>query len=104
MTYSDSQPFAGTGNISKDPLFADIAADDYHLKSKEGRWNPVTSQWVKDEVHSPGIDAGNPTAPYGQEPIPHGSRTNMGAYGNTPEASKSIRDPITAKVLDLAAD
>ena len=89
MTYSDSQAYPGTGNLSVDPLFADPAEDDYHLKSKRGRWNPATSQWVTDAVHSPCIDKGNPTAAFDQEPIPNRRRTNMGVYGNTPEASKS---------------
>jgi hypothetical protein len=89
MTYSDSQPYGGTGNLSVDPLFANPATDDYHLKSWGGRWNPAISGWVWDKVHSPCIDAGNPAAAFGQEPIPNGSRTNMGVYGNTPEASRS---------------
>ena len=89
MTYSDSQPYGGTGNLSLDPLFANPAADDYHLKSKRGRWDPAKSQWVTDSVHSPCIDKGDPAAAFDQEPIPNRSRTNMGVYGNTPEASKS---------------
>jgi hypothetical protein len=89
MTYSDSQPYTGTGNISVDPLFADPDTDDYHLKSWGGRWNPGISGWVWDKVNSPCIDAGNPASAFDQEPIPNGSRTNMGVYGNTPEASRS---------------
>ena len=89
MTYSDSQPYPGIGNISVDPLFAAPATDDYHLKSVRGRWNPALAQWVTDKVHSPCIDKGNPAAAFDQEPIPNRSRTNMGVYGNTPEASKS---------------
>jgi hypothetical protein len=89
MTYSDSQPYPGTGNISVDPLFAAPATDDYHLKSVRGRWDPALAQWVTDKVHSPCIDKGDPAAAFDQEPIPNRSRTNMGVYGNTPEASKS---------------
>jgi len=91
MSYSDSQGYfgPGDGNISTDPFFADPDHDDYHLKSTTGRWNPATGQWVQDVVHSPCIDAGDPATPYELEPIPNGSRTNMGAYGSTPEASKS---------------
>jgi hypothetical protein len=101
MTYSDSQAYPGTGNISVDPLFASPGTDDYHLKSKKGRWNPATSQWVRDAVHSPGIDAGNPVSPYDQEPIPNAFRANMGVYGNTPQASKSQREPMFGGVLEL---
>ena len=83
------QVFAGTGNISSDPLFADAANGDFHLKSKNGRYNPVTKQFVNDNENSPAIDAGNPTSDFSKEPSPNGSRVNLGCYGNTPEASKS---------------
>jgi hypothetical protein len=89
MTYSDSQPYPGVGNLSVDPLFAAPATDDYHLKSVRGRWVPALAQWVTDKVHSPCIDKGNPVAAFDQEPVPNRSRANMGVYGNTPEASKS---------------
>jgi len=82
---------AGEGDISADPLFADPAKAEFHLKSKAGRWEPGTKSWVKDNVQSPCIDAGDPESPYAQEPVPNGNRMNMGAYGNTPEASKSAR-------------
>jgi hypothetical protein len=62
---------------------------DYHLKSQAGRWDPVNGTWVKDEVTSPCIDAGDPNSPVGAEPFPNGGRVNMGAYGGTAEASKS---------------
>ena len=44
--------------------------------------------WVVDAVHSPCIDAGDPADGCSLEPLPNGGRINMGAYGNTPEASK----------------
>ncbi|MCK4624589.1 MAG: hypothetical protein KAV00_04705, partial [Phycisphaerae bacterium] len=81
---------SGTGNISKDPLLADPANGDFHLKSVAGRWNPATETWVKDTLHSPCIDVGRPTDDFSNEPNPNGGRINMGAYGNTNEASKSI--------------
>ena len=31
----------GEGNIDQDPLFANPDAEDYHLKSQAGRWDPV---------------------------------------------------------------
>ena len=67
--------------------FADAASGDFHLKSAAGRWNGAT--WVKDTVTSPCIDAGEASAAYANEPSPNGNRANMGAYGNTAEASKS---------------
>jgi hypothetical protein len=96
----------GKGNIDTDPCFArlgywdpngtpnDMSDDfwingDYHLKSQAGRWDPNTQTWVKDDVTSPCIDAGDPMSPIGLEPFPNGGRVNMGAYGGTTEASKS---------------
>jgi len=79
----------GTGDISAAPLFADPSNGDFHLKSKAGRWDRGAEKWVKDKVHSPCIDAGDPKSEYKNEPKPNGSRINMGAYGNTPEASRS---------------
>jgi hypothetical protein len=107
VAYSDTyEPQPGEGNISIDPLFARAGywdpngtpADpnddfwvegDYHLKSKGGRWNPLSQNWVKDDVTSPCINAGDPKSPVGDEPEPNGGRIDMGAYGGTIEASKS---------------
>ncbi|MDD4490184.1 MAG: right-handed parallel beta-helix repeat-containing protein [Paludibacter sp.] len=75
----------GNGNISVDPLFADSIHSDFHLKSEYGRWNGTG--WVYDEVTSPCINAGDPLDDYALEPSPNGNRINMGAYGNTAEAS-----------------
>jgi predicted outer membrane repeat protein len=73
ITYSNIQGgFPGEGNIDAEPLFADAANGDYHL---------LTS--------SPCIDAGDPNSEFTLEPEPNGGRINMGAYGGTPEASKS---------------
>lgn len=83
----DSLSDYGTGCIAKDPCFADAANGDFHLKSAAGRWDGTT--WVKDTVTSPCIDAGEASAAYANEPSPNGNRANMGAYGNTAEASKS---------------
>ncbi|MBN2591968.1 MAG: MBL fold metallo-hydrolase [Sedimentisphaerales bacterium] len=102
----------GDGNNDADPLFADTGrwADvndpniivepndpnavwidgDYHLKSEAGRWDPVSESWVVDDVTSPCIDVGDPNSPVGDEPEPNGGRINMGAYGGTAEASKSL--------------
>jgi len=98
------------GNIDADPLFADpghwddnatpddpsddVWIDgDYHLKSRYGRWDPAANAgaggWVFDSVTSPCIDAGDRGSDFSNEPQPNGGRVNMGAYGNTMEASKS---------------
>ena len=85
----------GPGSISEDPLFASVTRtdmvldenNDFRLKSQYGRWNDTT--WVNDDVTSPCIDAGEPSSNYSNEPSPNGGRINIGAYGNTNEASKS---------------
>jgi hypothetical protein len=67
----------------------DTGNDDYHLKSREGRWNPTKQSWVRDQVTSSCIDAGDPSSSVGLEPSPNGGIINMGAYGGTAQASKS---------------
>ena len=90
VTYSNVQGgFTGEGNIDADPLFADAANGDYHLKSQAGRWDPASQSWIIDDVTSPCIDAGDPTSLIALELAPNGSRINMGAYGGTIEASMS---------------
>ncbi len=81
---------SGTGDISSNPLFA--SSTDFHLQSQAGRWNGST--WVTDSQTSPAIDAGDPASAYSNEPFPNGSRINLGAYGNTIEASKSSGAPV----------
>ena len=118
IRYSDVQGgWAGEGNINIDPCFAasgywvnavdpafPVASDysnaiwtegDYRLKSKGGRWDPIREDWVRDEVASPCIDAGDPNRPVADEPAPNGGRINMGIYGGTAEASKSYQVPST---------
>ena len=77
----------GTNTLEEDPLFADVLSDDFHLKSQYGRWNGT--DWVYDNETSPCVDAGDPNSSYSNETYPHGQRINIGAYGNTSEASKS---------------
>ena len=83
------QGFDGTGNITSDPLFADAANGDFHVKSTNGRYVPSTGSFATDSEDSPAIDAGHPSSDFSKEPEPNGSRVNLGCYGNTAEASKS---------------
>jgi predicted outer membrane repeat protein len=115
VCYSDIEGgWPGEGNIDVDPLFAvpgqwvnpphsaylpssdpeAVWSDgDYHLKSQTGCWDPAGESWVRDEVTSPCIDAGDPATPVADEPAPNGGRINMGAYGGTTEASMSEFPP-----------
>lgn len=109
VSYSDVQNgWEGEGNIDADPLFVRIGqgagaawmAGDYHLKTQGWRWNRDANAWVSDEVTSPCIDAGDPTAELLAEPLsaPQSSvvgnqRIDMGVYGGTAEASVAPTAP-----------
>ena len=81
--------WSGTGNIDKEPFFADSDDGDFHLQSQAGRWDPKSGTWTIDDVTSPCIDAGDPNSPIMYEPFATGGVINMGAYGGTVQASKS---------------
>ncbi|NQT21484.1 MAG: hypothetical protein HQ592_17395 [Planctomycetes bacterium] len=80
-------------NTDVAPLFADPDNGDYHLKSEHGRWNPNANggagDWVLDNVTSLCVNGGDPASDFSNEPMFNGGRINVGAYGNTPEASKN---------------
>lgn len=63
---------AGTGDIFANPLFINADANNFHL--------------LPDSLC---IDAGDPCSPWETEPLPNGARVNIGAYGNTSEATRS---------------
>ncbi|NEX16047.1 MAG: hypothetical protein C1943_05280 [Halochromatium sp.] len=87
------EAWPGLGNlVDIDPLFADPAQDDYHLRSIVGRWQASLGQWVSDSETSPAIDAADPASAFSDEPRPNGWRANLGAYGQTAEASLSPAD------------
>jgi len=112
---------AGEGDISVDPCFVDPGSwqdpcntptdptddiwvsGDYHLKSAAGRWDPCSLSWVNDTVTSLCIDAGDPCSTWTGELWPHGGRINMGAYGNTSQASMSLNDAV-GNLADLNYD
>ncbi len=92
VRYSNIQGgFAGDGNLDTDPLFADNIY--LHLKSTTAYYDGgyfSGGEWLRADEHSPLIDAGDPASSWKLEPHPHyGERINMGAYGNTPVASRS---------------
>lgn len=108
------EDWPGPGNLRLDPLFAasgswvngenpDVGVGpddpgatwimgDYHLRSQGGRWDSRAHRWVRDGVTSPCIDAGDPGSPVGREMYPNGNTIDMGAYGGTVEASRSVGD------------
>jgi hypothetical protein len=79
------------GNLTNDPLFVDRTY--YHLQSRVGNYVGgyfSGGSWGKSLSNSPCIDAGDPVSDRSREPNPNGNRVNLGAYGNTPQASLSI--------------
>jgi parallel beta-helix repeat protein len=72
-------------NIEGDPLFVNKGNNDYHLRS-----------------FSPAIDAGHPSFSYFYEPSPNGSKIDIGAYGNTNEATSYVTPPVLS--TDLYVD
>ncbi len=94
VAYTDSQDGtpAGPGNFSADPLFVNPAAGDYHLRSTAGSWHG--GAWEADARLSPCLDAGDPTSDWALEPKPSGGRVNLGAYGNTAQASRTPRGTV----------
>ena len=84
VTYSDvdlpSGIFPGEGNLNTNPNFRDLESEDWHLAVFN----------VDGDAKNPLIDAGNPYDVYDNEPMPNGHRINMGAYGNTSEATVSV--------------
>jgi hypothetical protein len=108
VSYTDSQDVVpGIGNFHSDPLFADAAAGDYHLRSTGGRFDPVANggigDWLLDAVHSPAIDAGKPTSSFVLEPAPNGGRVNLGAFGNTAQASRTALLATTTELVSSAS-
>jgi hypothetical protein len=92
---------AGSGNIHSNPLFADTVRHDFHLQSAHGRWNPDAQAWVNDVVSSPAIDAGDPADPFSNETPGNGGRINLGAYGNTAEASRTTAGASPNEMAEL---
>lgn len=68
-----------------DPLFADPASGDFHLSSVAGRW--TLTGHLRDERTSPAIAKGDPTRAARNNPARAGSRSELGAYGDSSEAS-----------------
>ena len=75
----------------------DLIAIDVHLKSAAG-YRTNAGEWMKAPgALSAAIDAGNPGTDYLNEPEPNGGCVNLGAYGNTAEASMT---PESEPIID----
>ncbi len=97
--------FVDLNSLAGDPLFVDPAAGDFHLQSLYGSFHGGSLAPVLDEetglpvmplaalsfdaAQSPAIDRGEAASAFGNEPAPNGGYVNLGAYGNTAQASLS---------------
>jgi hypothetical protein len=66
-----------------DPLFVDAAKGDFHLQSTKGHW--TRTGYVDDDASSPALGKGN--GKVDENPATAGSKPELGAYGNSGEAS-----------------
>ena len=95
VTVTDAAQYYTYTNPS---IYEDLATMDAHLLSPAGYCvnggvvGPATTSY------SPAIDLGDPAADYSLEPAPNGSRLNLGAYGNTVEASRTATGQPSADV------
>lgn len=64
----------------------------YYLKSQVGRWDTISRTWVRDDLMSYCVDAGDPNSEWTGELWPHGRRANVGAHGGTAQASMSVSE------------
>jgi len=87
--------------VELDPLFAASAGGDYHLRSAQGRYESG-SGWGNDAETSPAIDIADPASSFALETMENGGRANAGAYGNTPQASRSGPGQDAGVVADAA--
>ncbi len=81
-----------SNSIAEDPLFVDNTSD-FHLRSsaENGSFVTALASWTNfPGENSPAIDAGDPTNSCALEPAWNGGFLNLGAYGDTPFASRSV--------------
>src|SRR6185436_18830641 len=97
--------FLDQNSLTGDPRFVDRENGDVHLQSVHGSFHggslaPIIdadtglalmpeATLILDAATSPAIDRGDPTSPFANEPAPNGGFLNLGAYGNTAQASLS---------------
>ena len=91
----------GANNVFGDPKFARaITADEVaSIMVNNGSYYGYSADayetvFSKADVHAlsrkRAVDMGDPAFPYDNEPKPNGRRINLGFYGNTPEASRTL--------------
>lgn len=67
----------------------EIDGFDVHVRSVAGYFDNTGAELTAAGVYPKSIDAGDPDSDRTNEPSPNGDRINLGAYGNTTEATKT---------------
>ncbi|HAM70036.1 MAG TPA: hypothetical protein DCM86_00140, partial [Verrucomicrobiales bacterium] len=76
------------GQFTTTATLVDGTDDNFHEQSLFGSYKPGTG-FSADLLQSPTIDRGQPSDTFAAESAPAGGYINLGAYGNTAQASKS---------------
>jgi len=87
VDWQGAPAFQDINGIDADPLFRTLGSD-FHVQSTNGVWNGFDFSELSS-FDSSAIDGGDPSSSFVNEPSPNGGRINIGAYGNTAEASLS---------------
>ncbi|MEY3231156.1 MAG: Bifunctional hemolysin/adenylate cyclase precursor, partial [Planctomycetota bacterium] len=87
--------FQDADSLSADPLFVNPAAGNFRLQSVHGSYDPSTGTFIANALTSPAIDRGNPADAFNLEPASNGGYINLGAEGNTVQASRSPAQYVT---------
>lgn len=90
-----------------DETHAAVMAMDVHLLSKAGYFKNDGVEYSDTDAFSRAIDSGDPASAFASEGSPNGGRVNLGVYGNTAQAAKSVvgqpalaSDDVTIEWLD----
>jgi len=106
QTYGESITMSNNLNVGPqcaDSTNSNVNSRDYHLKSEAGRYS--NGEWIADSVSSLLIDAGYSGSSFSSEPSPNGGVINIGRYGNTAQASKSVSGNVdNVPVANAGAD
>ena len=97
--------FTDADSLSLNPEFVNVAGGDFHEQSLQGSFHGGCSGPGGERTHgaaglpqatltadaneSPAIDMGSASDSYANEPLPNGGYINIGAYGDTTQASIS---------------
>ena len=77
---------------------------DVHCKSVGGYYKNDGVLYNDATVTSYAVDTGDPESAYGNEGAPNGGRINLGVYGNTAEAAKSVVGQPTVSADDIEVE